>query len=122
MQASHDKLYARSVYVLFEAHFKGRILVSPPGLLEDLGLSPEYLQSWGGLAGVKTMEYDPNLTELESSELLHLEHIKIGIDGGGKYFFFPASLDPAEPLLITRYEGKIFIVPLSLLPGRTLNP
>lgn len=118
MQASHDQLYTRSVYVLFETHFKGRILVSPPGLLEDVGLSPEYLQSWGGLAGVKTLAYDTNLTELEASELLHLEHIEIKIDGSDKYVFIPESPDSTDPLLITRYDGQIFIVPLSLLPGR----
>lgn len=121
MQASHDKLYTRSVYVLFETHFKGRILISSPGLLEEVGLSPEYLQSWGGLAGVRTLEYDSNLTELESSELLHLEHIKIGIDSGDKYIFFPTSQDSTDPLLMARYHEKIFIVPLSLLPGRQLN-
>lgn len=118
LQASHDKLYARSVYVLFETHFKGRILVSPPGLLEEVGLSPEYLQSWGGLAGVKILEYDSNLTELESSWLLHLEHIKIGIDSGDRFIFFPTSQDSTDPLLMARYDGKIFVVPLSLLPGR----
>ena len=121
MQASHDKLSTRPVYVLFEEHFKGRTLVSPPGLLNDVGLSPELLQSWGGLAEVETLVYDSNLSEQEVSILLHLEHIELEVKGGNKYVFITEFSDSTAPLLITRYDGQIFIVPLSLLPDRELN-
>jgi hypothetical protein len=120
LRASHDKLSTRPVYVLFEDHFKGRTLASPPGLLDDVDLSPELLKSWGELAEVETLVYDSNLSEQEVSVLFDLEHIEQEVQGGNKFVFITESSDSSELLLITRYERQIFIVPLSLLPDSEL--
>jgi hypothetical protein len=120
LRASHDKLSTRPVYVLFEDHFKGRTLASPPDLLDDVGLSPELLQSWGELAEVKTLVYDSNLSAQEVSILFDLQHIEQEVQGGNKYIFITESSDTSDLLLITRYEKQIFIVPLSLLPDSEL--
>lgn len=121
LQASHDPLYTRPVYILFEYHYKGRILVTPPGLLEDVGLSPELLRSWGRLAKVETLEYDSSLTDQEAYTLLLLDHIELETDAGEKYIFVTEALDSTTLLLITRQGGQTFIVPLNLLPDRGFN-
>jgi len=116
MDNSYSQRRTYWIYPLMEIYYAGRTLQIPENLLDSLPLSKEELQRKGRLAEVVPIEMIAELTEGEVELILAADYLDISIDDGYLYHFVMQETDLDSPLLLRRYEDRLFFIPKDLLP------
>lgn len=103
------------IYALIEDSYLGRTLFVPESLFASLDLSAARLKSQGGLADVIPVEFNYELTERDVDLILKMEYHDMDTMEGDIYYFITEEKHPGTPLLLLKYENKLFFIPEDLL-------
>lgn len=115
LQVCYNRLGNLPVYVYIHNNFKGKSLVLPTTMPNNLSLSATKMQAWGRLSKVAIREYQPKISLQDASQLLRLRHTEVEVDNGSKYIFITEAIKPVDVLCIKSQNDQIFIGPIELL-------
>ena len=114
------------IYSVIETYYKGKSLIIPENLVESLDLSIELLESQAQLADVTLVEEDWDISAEDMELILALDPDmiqtqKLDTKGnvtrevGNIYHFVSIDALSQTPLVLLRYQNKLFFLPESIL-------
>ena len=119
VQASPRK--ERALYLLIEKFYSDKVLLIPPGFVEEDELLIRLFENWGRLESVNTLEYNPNLSEQEMKQISSFEQKEFYTEEK-EYIFVIEKSSLSDTIAVMYHNGQRFFVPLNTLPDRVFTP
>lgn len=116
----------RWIYPVIETYYQGRTLIIPENLVESLDLSLDLLETQGQLEEVDLVVEDWDLSPADLDVIMALDPDRIQtqkLDSNGNvtqeagdiYHFVSVDTVSQTPLVLLRYQNKLFFLPESIL-------